>query len=301
MKRLIWLSAMALLISDRPVEVWSATITGQTTATNSPLPSPVAGVGTATADVAQLTSATSAPFTAAQVGTALSALMTDQGFTAANNWVYSFNNLPGQLVNPVGLGNANFNVTTYNLRLNGAQTGFGETMKFTLQNGPGNPNLGGLNGATVTQHWIQLVNESRQLAGNFGFQINGLQGWWGLDNGFVVRNKQNPTAAPFYDSNNGPNIVPPNFSDSPQYFSPLLTGTSYLNFITIPTWDVSYNGNDYLLVGNAGVEWGFTITPEPSSLALAVSFAALIGFVTLMKRARVWLRGLNQKPAVDCR
>jgi hypothetical protein len=276
MKRLNWLTAIVVLISCQPVDVRAAMVGGQTTATNSPLTSPVPGVGVAIADVAQLTSATSVPYTDAQVNTALSALLTDQGFTAANNWIYSFNGLPGLLTNPVGLGNANFNITTYDLRLNGAQTGFGETMVFTLQNPPPDPNLTGLNGATVKQHWLQLVNESVRIAGGtFGYQIGGLPGWWGLDNGFVVLNAQNPAAAPFYDSNMGPNIFPPQFSDTPQYFSPLLTGTTYLHFVTVPTWDVSYNGNDYLLVGSSAVEWGFVIVPEPSTFTIVFSFVVL--------------------------
>jgi hypothetical protein len=291
MKRLAWLSAIVVLVSCRPLDARASTINGQTTAMNSPLLSPVPGVGTATANLAQLTSASSAPFTAAQVGTALSAVLKDQGFTAANDWVYKFNGLPGLLTNPVGPGNANFNVTTYTLRLNGAQTGFGETMKFTLQNPPPNPNLAGLAGATVTQHWIQLINESRQLAGNFGYQINGLQGWWGLDNGFVVVNNQNPAAEPYYDSNNGPAVFPPNFEDNPGYFSPLLTGTTYLNFITIPTWDVSYNGDDYILVGNAGVEWGFTVTPEPSTFVLAISCVVVTAVLIRLRRTRACQSG----------
>ena len=289
MKRSTWLPALVLSVAFPAAHVRAATITGPTLPNNSPLTSPVAGVGTAIADVAQLTSATSAPFTATQVGNALSALLTDQGFTAANNWIYTFNGLPGLLTNPIGLGNANFNITTYTLGLNGAKTGFGETMQFTLQNGPPAPDLTGLRGATETEHWLQLVNESVKLAGTFGFQINGLQGWWGLDNGFVVRNNQNPTAAPYYDSNNGPAIFPPNFTDTPHYFSPLLTGTTYLHFVTIPVWDVSYNANDYVLVGNAGLEWGFTITPEPATFVLAVSALVVMAIAGCIRRIRAYI------------
>jgi hypothetical protein len=287
MKRLASLCALVVLISSRPALVGAATINGQTTAPNSPLTSPVIGAGTATADVAQVASSNTALFGFAQVNTAFSAALTYQGFTAANNWVYSFNGLPAPLANPVGLGaSANFNVTTYNLGLNVAQTGFGESMQFTLQNNTGSPNTTGLNGVTVTLHWLQLINESTKIAGNFGTMINGLQGWWALDNGFVLRNNANPTAAPYYDSNNGPAVFPPNFVDNPGFFGPLTTGTTYLHFITIPTWDVNYNGTDYIIVGNDAVEWGMTITPEPSTFAMGISLVVVIAVIVRKERFR---------------
>lgn len=240
---------------------------------------------TAVADTAQLVP--SANFNAI-----LAATLTAQGYTAANNWVYSFNSppLPAGLVNPVALpANATFNITAYNLYLNPPMTAFGELFDFTLINPPANPVLAG---ATITPHWIQLINESQRLAGGtFGFAIAGQPGFWALDNGFVVgaagganRGAVGGTG-PYYDSNApaGGFSVPPTYHDSPQFFS-AQTGTTYLHFTTIPAWDVSVGGNNYIIVGDTGITWGFTIVPEPSTNTLMIVGIVLISIVARFQR-----------------
>jgi len=243
---------------------------------------------TAVADKAQLV-------TSASFDPLLSALLVDQKFIAANNWIYSFKaaDLPKGIVNPVALptvapNNANFNITTYDLRLNPGKTAFGETFKFTLLNPPADPVL---NGATITKHWIQLVNESKQVTKDngtpegtpYGFTIPGQQGFWALDNGFVDWSKAGD--APFYDSNAGPAVFPPNFVDNPEFFS-AQTGTTYLHFITIPAWDVAFGGKDYVIVGDTGITWGFTIIPEPSTIILVSIGGVLLVIVAWFQRPR---------------
>jgi hypothetical protein len=280
MKRFVWFAAIVVLASCRPAEVGAVAISGQTNATNSPLTSPVTGE-TAVADVAQLIP----PNQFLNVNAELAKTLVAQGFTAKNNWVYAFVGLPMGINNPVGMpGNADFNVTAYNLFMNGAKTAFGETMDFTLKNPPANPAVPA--GAVITSHWLQLVNTSSQVNG-YGYALAGEQGFWQLDNG------QKDWAAgvgPFYDSNApaGAFSVPPTYHDAPQFYSG--TGT-YLHFITIPSWDVSLNGKDYLLIGNAGIEWGFSISPEPSTFALAGCFAVLLAIVAWVRRARAGLHG----------
>jgi hypothetical protein len=189
---------------------------------------------------------------------ALSGTLTAQGFTAANGWVYT-NNPPNPLVNPLPLGNnANYNVTAYAPSATATQIGGEITFTLTL----GNTNQP----ADATLHWLQLVNSDVQVGTDegggkpFGYSLAGLPGYWQLDNG------QLPWAAgvgPFYDSNGGPNIVPPDFEDTPS------VPVSYLHFWTIPTWDVVKDGKDYLIVGTPGLSWGFAATPEPSTVTTA--------------------------------
>jgi hypothetical protein len=215
----------------------------------------------------------------ANYGAVLSAVLTQQGFSAANNWAYVNNAVT---LNP----NATFNLTQYSLFLNpggngqpglpngtAAGSAFGENVNFTL-----NPNLGAPAnlpaGSTATLHWLNLEQASFQVNG-FGFNnIPGQQGWWKLDNG----NVQGGAAAgagtgPYYDSNAAPGFsTPPSFFDGPQFYSGIGT---YLHFDTIPTWDVftpAAGGNpatENIDVGNYAVTWGFTIVPEPSLTILA--------------------------------
>lgn len=218
----------------------------------------------AVADKAQLVA--SADFNAI-----LAATLNAQGYTAANNWIYSFTSppLPAGLGNPIALpANAQFNITAYNLHLNAAQTKFGELFDFTLINPPPDPVLAG---ATITQHWLQLLNEDKKY-GNFGFAIDGQPGFWQVDNGDVVgaagganRGVVNGLG-PYYDSNapGGGFLVPYNFHDDPQFYSG--DGT-YLHFTSIPAWDVSIGGNNYIIAGDTAISWGFHI-PEPSTVTL---------------------------------
>jgi PEP-CTERM motif len=221
----------------------------------------------------------------------LQSTLTAQGFTGANNW--SLVNNAVTLAN-----NATFNLTTYNLFLNpggddqgggigaaAAGTYFGENVGFTLSANPPAPNVPG---ATVTLHWLQLLNENQKY-GNFGYAINGQQGFWQVDNGDINGAAVSPTVngngvnngnnGPYYDSNNNSATtkktysVPNTFFDSPNYYNGVGT---YFHFIAIPTWDVytpANGGNpatDTVDVANYGLSWGFSIipVPEPSSMAL---------------------------------
>jgi len=242
---------------------------------------------TAVADTARLVS--SANFNAI-----LAATLNAQGYTAANNWVYSFNSppLPAGLVNPVALpNNSIFNITAYNLYLNPAQTAFGELFNFTLINPPADPVLPG---ATITRHWLQLLNEDKRY-GNFGFAIAGQPGFWQVDNVDVVgmAGGANRGAVggpgPYYDSNapGGGFSVPYSFHDSPEFYSGVGT---YLHFTTLLAWDVSLGGNNYIIVGDPGITWGFSIVAEPSSITLMITAIVLLLTVVRFQSTRLRTR-----------
>jgi hypothetical protein len=226
---------------------------------------------------------TAAVVPVANVAAILQATLNAQGFTNANNW----NLVTNQLTLP---NNATFNITTYQTFLTNAGTTFGETMDFTL-----NPNLAGpMNppaGSTVTEHWLQLLNESQAING-FGFPIQGQQGFWQVDNG----DERGGTAAgaatgPYYDSNNMGIMfsTPPMFHDSPGGLTGLTGNGTYIHFTVFPTWDIftPANGNtpamETIDVGNFGLAWGFVILPEPSSFVLMFIGAAAIGVVRLRR------------------
>lgn len=223
----------------------------------------------------------------------LAATLNVQGYTSGNNWVYSFTSptLPAGLENPVALPqNASFNITKYELYLNPAKTAFGETFDFTLINPPADPVLAG---ATITRHWLNLLNMDKRY-GNFGYAIAGQQGFWQVDNGDVVGtaggNNRGAVggAGPYYDSNapGGGFSVPYSFHDSPEYYSGIGT---YLHFTTIPAWDVDIGGKNHIIVGDTGISWGFTIVPEPSTITLMV-VGVLILIVTRFRRVFVHTR-----------
>lgn len=245
---------------------------------------------TAIADKATLISA-------ADFGNTFQTLLTAEGYSNANKWFFNTNT--ATLAN-----NATFNITTYELTLNpggngqpgladgtAAGSAFGENIDFTLNpNLAQPPNLPA--GSTATLHWLQIFNTSTATAnGHAGQQLAAPNntGYWYIDNGFVTGTSP-PTGAggvaPYYDSNSGPNITPPTFSDTPQYFSGV---GYYLHFQVIPVWDVFVpavppaDGNpgtpasETMYAGNYGVAWGFRIVPEPSSIAMMV-----FGMVTLV-------------------
>ena len=214
----------------------------------------------------------------ANVNNLLQSVLNAQGFTNGTNWTLSPNVVT--LAN-----NATFNITAYNLFLNPAGSAFGENFQFTLSaNGlaaPMNPPAG----STVTEHWLQYVNTSAQVNG-FGFQIAGQSGFWQLDNG----QKNAPATAsgagtgPYYDSNGDGFSTPPNFSDAPQFYSGVGT---YLDFTVIPVWDVftpaagATPATESIDVANEGIEWGFTVVPEPTT---ALFGAALFGVCVIGRR-----------------
>lgn len=257
---------------------------------------------TAVADTAQLVPA-------ADFNAILAATLSAQGYTAANNWVYSFTSppLPAGLVNPVALpatepNNARFNITTYELYLNPPKTAFGETFDFTLINPPADPVLAG---AAITRHWLQLLNMDKRY-GNFGYAIAGQPGFWQVDNGDVVGAAGGANrgavggAGPYYDSNapGGGFSVPYSFHDSPHYYSGVGT---YLHFTTIPAWDVSVGGQNHIIVGDTGISWGFKIVavPEPSTNTIFVGIVVLILIVAPVQRTFVGSRAACSKVLID--
>lgn len=230
----------------------------------------------------------------------LAATLNAQGYTAGNNWLYSFTSppLPGGLANPVALpANAAFNITKYELSLNPAKTAFGETFDFTLVNPPADPVLAR---ATITRHWLQFVNTDKKING-FGYAIAGLSGFWQVDNGQVVGTAGGTNrgavggAGPYYDSNapGGGFSVPYSFHDFPHYYSGVGT---YLHFTAIPAWDVSKEGSNYVIVGDTGIKWGFTIVPEPSTLTIFFGFV-LILIVARFRRG--FLRAASSRVLID--
>ena len=259
-------TAACALTSQQPAEATLLTFSSGATATpptvNVPQPNPTVSVIPDTLGLAGQSG-----YTQAQWSSALATSLTDQGFTVANNWVYSFSGLPVGMTNPVGLGStANFNVTQYSLSVTPAQPGgqIQEPVQFTLSLGNTNVSAGS------TPHWLQLLNESQQYGTDetngkaFGYQINGMPGYWELDNGdLAVGDKAG--VGPYYDSNSGP-AYSTTFFDNPSVGR--ATPGTFLHFLTIPSWDVSQGGKDYILIGNQAITWGYTVVPEPAALAL---------------------------------
>jgi hypothetical protein len=214
----------------------------------------------------------------------IQSVLNAQGFTAANNWTLG-------AVLPLD-NNATFNITQYNLFLNAGGTAFGEDMDFTL-----NPNLAAPAnvpaGSTVTEHWLQILNEDQQYGG-FGYGIVPLQGFWQTDNGDKAGGKAaGAGTGPYYDSNaGGKNFsTPPTFHDAPQFYSGVGT---YLHFDVFPTWDIftpaagNQPATDTIDVGSQGLAWGFQIVavPEPSSVFLITSGGLLIALGGWRRRKR---------------
>ncbi len=208
----------------------------------------------------------------------LQATLNAQGFTAGNNWSL----VTDQLTLP---NNATFNITEYDLFLFVAPAvlGFGEDRDFML-----NPNLAGPAnppaGSTVTEHWLQVLNENQQYGG-FGYPIAGQPGFWQVDNGDVAGGAAaGAGSGPYYDSNSGGGFsVPPGFHDLPHIYSGIGT---YLHFDVFPAWDIftpadkDTPATETIDVGDVGLAWGFTIVsapvPEPSTwvlLAIGLVFA----------------------------
>lgn len=239
-------------------------------------PPNVTSTGLAPPQTAIADTATLVP--AAQFTGVLQSTLNAQGFTAANNWTLANNVVT--LAN-----NATFNITAYNLFLNGAGTAFGETMDFTL-----NPNLAAPAnvpaGSTATLHWLQYVNTNAKVNG-YGFPIAGQQGFWQMDNGQVNGGAAaGAGTGPYYDSNapGGGFSVPPTFHDAPQFYSGVGT---YLHFDAIPTWDVftpaagGKPATESIDVADYGVAWGFQIVPEPGTASIG-----LLMVVSLLRRNR---------------
>jgi hypothetical protein len=247
---------------------WATTLTFTAPAVATPNPLSAADGRTAIADTLMLSPS-------AVWNNALILTLEAQGFTPLNNWTYS--GMPLALA-----ADANYNVTTYTLALrNGVQ--FHEPVAFSLA-------LGGTDGPLgATLHWLNLLNEDRRYAttenpAGFGFAIPGLPGFWQFDNGDLSATMTNGVA-PFYDSNNGPNVFPPNFRDDPSVAQQV---GSFLHFFTIPTWDVVEAGDHTLIIGDTGVSWGYAVVPEPASLVLLAIGLLILIFLRLLYRPRDW-------------
>lgn len=257
------LTALLCIVCLAPARAATLTFTAPATATPNPL---TAGDGrTAVADTAMLSAS-------AVWNNALILTLAAQGFTVANSWTY--NGTPLALAD-----NANYNVTTYTLGLN-AGVQFHEPVAFNLGLGATVAPVGG------TIHWLNLLNEDQRYPttenpAGFGFAIPGFAGFWELDNGDLSATMANGVF-PFYDSNMGPNILPPNFRDDP---SVAQAPGSYLHFFTMPAWDVVQAGQHVLTIGGTGVSWGYVVVPEPTTFALLV-----IGLLGLMSRRRSLFR-----------
>ena len=217
----------------------------------------------ALADTVQLVSA-------ASFSSTLTAVNNAQGFTPAHNWIYSTSptDLPAGLSNPVplvspaGLDSV-YNLTSYNLSLGSIGSLFGETIRFSLLNAPADPVVNDPS-ATITRHWIQVVNTRSQVNG-YGFALPGLGGFWQLDNGQL--SWSSPSTGPFYDSNAaaGAYSTPYDFFDFPKYYQGV---GNYLHFTVFPAWEVDTGGKSYQILGDTGLTWGFSVIalPEPSGV-----------------------------------
>jgi hypothetical protein len=198
-------------------------------------------------------------------------LTNDQGFTNEYGWFFD----------SITLGNtANFNVTVNQDTVNPFQAGGQVKASVQLSVNFGNT----VQPADSTVHWLQILDEDQQYGTTetggtaFGYSIPPLPGYWEFDNGDVQNNGNG--IAPFYDSNDGPNIVPPDFSDNASVGS-AIPGT-FLHFILIPTWDVTSGNTNTVYVASQGIAWGYAVVPEPASVGLL----ALIVTGGLMRRRR---------------
>jgi hypothetical protein len=224
----------------------------------------------------------------------LSQVLDAQGYTSGNGWNYS-------LINITPLANN----ASYTVRNAAFADGTGVVKRgYQLQSSGGNAlnepmrvafNLGTTAapapmGATVTQHWIQIINEDRQYplgGGGYGFAITGQSGFWQIDNNdktFTVGSG----FSPFYDvAFNGWSTTA--VGDDPTVLSDGLAG-AYLHFTMLPVWDAQTvamgKTTDTLYVGDQGFSWGFSVVaPEPSSITL-ILVAAVSGFVAWYRRQR---------------
>jgi hypothetical protein len=223
----------------------------------------------------------------------LSQVLDKQGYTVANGWNYSLLNITSLANNAsYTVRNAAFPDGTgvvkrgYQLQSSGGNA-LNEPMRVALNIGATAPPAPV--GATVTQHWIQILNEDRQysIGGGavYGFAINGQSGFWQIDNSdktFTVGSG----FSPFYDvAFNG--WTPTAVGDDPTTLSDGLLG-AYLHFTMLPVWDaqtvVAGKTVDSLYVGDQGFSWGFSIVPEPSSIVLVLIGSASMFMVHLRRR-----------------
>ena len=185
-----------------------------------------------------------------------------QGFTATNNWTLNSNTV---VLNSATI----FNVSTYSLFPNGDNSQVGETMDFNIGSNANVPMPNVPKGSTATLHWLQYVNSNAKVNG-YGFQIVPLNRFWQMDNGQANGGAASgPATGPYLDSNGdslyavGNAFGPPNFGDSPMYYSD--ADTTYLHFVTIPTWDVftpasgMTPASETIYVANEGLAWGFSV------------------------------------------
>lgn len=260
--RLLGIVMLHLALSAQVSAAVSITLAGGVT--NPPTSLDSTGLNPKQTAVAQ----TAALVPVATFAPVLQSVLNAQGFTVANHWTVSNNTVT---LNE----NATFNITAYNLFLNGGGTAFGQTMDFTLNPNLASPAVPG--GSTATLHWLQYVNTKDKVNG-YGFTVAGQQGFWQADNGQVNGGAAAGAATgPYYDSNSNPGdfSVPPTFHDAAQFYSGVGT---YLYFTAIPVWDVftpaagETPAASTIHVANYGVSWGFHIIPEPEGMFVFLGF-----------------------------
>lgn len=200
-----------------------------------------------------------------------------QGYTNEYSWFTNTNKLAN---------NAVFNVVDgsgfrgYLLRSSGGNPStnnqLDESMHVTLNIGATTPPTAGP-GQTVTQHWLQLLNEDRPYPlpvpgpKNYGFAIAGLQGYWQIDNADLTNGtgggSTGSSPSPFYDiAFKGWTAT--EIGDDPTVLSDGLAG-AYLHFYDIPVWDVQSATSDTIYLADTGFTWGFAVAaPEPASFSL---------------------------------
>ncbi|PWU12992.1 MAG: hypothetical protein C5B50_20325 [Verrucomicrobia bacterium] len=215
----------------------------------------------------------------ANMNNLIQTVLTAQGFAGSNGWSLANNAVS---LDP----NATFNLTIYSNYMNTAGTAFGQAVNFT-----NSPNLTGpptAAGSTNTIHWLQLLNESTKV-NNYGFAINGQPGFWKYDNGNASGGPASgPGTGPYYDSNAPQGFsTPPGFFDSPHFYS----GVGFYFYADVfPVWDVytpASGGNpatETIDIGDYGVQWGFLIVPEPSSISMI--FLGLFAVGIVLRRGR---------------
>lgn len=199
-------------------------------------------------------------------------VLTAQGYTSAYGWstggfVPLANNAVFNVANGTFVG---YNLNGYSLQLNptSGPNALKEDMCVTLNIGATTAPTAGP-GQTVTEHWLQILNEDQPYQtknGPFGYTLPNTAGYWQIDNGDQVENGANYAASggvsnsPFTDVYATTKVAGSPFliGDEP---NTITTGNpgQYLHFYDIPVWDLVSGNANTIYLGNDGFTWGFTV------------------------------------------
>jgi hypothetical protein len=194
----------------------------------------------------------------------VNAVLNAQGYTSAYSWSTSGTTVSlanNAVFNAVSGMVGGYMVNGYSLQSSDGNA-LDENMHVTLNIGATTVPTAGP-GQTVTQHWLQILNEDKQYTtkkGPYGFTIAGQQGFWQIDNGDMtngtVAGSSGSSPSPFYDKGGLGSAT--EIADDPSVVEDGHLG-AYLHFYDIPVWDVQSATSDTIYLGNTGFTWGFSV------------------------------------------